>query len=105
MHDCSVATGDRFLSSLIPRCCARPRGLLLLTWDQGSSGAGCCQLASGGHVATILAGPGAKRGAQLTTPADHYSLLHTVQDVLGVGRLRNAACACTPWLKPLLGEG
>jgi hypothetical protein len=107
MHDCAVATGDRFLSSLVPALLRAlgPNGLLFLTWDEGSSNAGCCGLASGGHVATIVAGPGARRGAQLTTPADHYSLLQTIEDILGLRRLRNAACTCTPSLRPLLAGG
>jgi hypothetical protein len=107
MHDCALATGDRFLSSLVPPLLRAlgPNGLLFLTWDEGSSDAGCCRLASGGHVATIVAGPGARRGAQLTTPADHYSLLQTIEDILGLRRLRNAACTCTPSLRPLLARG
>jgi hypothetical protein len=104
MHDCSVATGDRFLSTLVPPLLRSlgPGGVLFLTWDEGSSDAGCCRVASGGHVATIVAGPGARRGAQLTTPTDHYSLLQTIEDLFGLRRLRNAACACTPSLTPLL---
>ena len=39
-----------------------PRGLLMLTWDEGSSDDGCCRLASGGHIATIIAGGLARRG-------------------------------------------
>jgi hypothetical protein len=107
MHDCAAATGDRFLSSLVPPLLRAlgPNGLLFLTWDEGSSNAGCCHLASGGHVATIVAGPGARRIAQLTTPADHYSVLQTIEDILGLRRLRNAACTCTPSLRPLLAGG
>ena len=104
MHDCSVATGDRFLSSMVPPLlnALGPHGLLVLTWDEGSSDAGCCRLASGGHIATILAGGLARRGARLRTPVDHYSVLQLVEDLLGLPRLRGAACACTPSLKPLL---
>jgi hypothetical protein len=104
MHDCPVATGDRFLSTLVPPLLRAlgPGGLLLLTWDEGSSDAGCCRLASGGHIATIAAGAGARPGARLTTLADHYSVLQTIEDLLGLARLRNAACACTASLKPLL---
>jgi hypothetical protein len=104
MHDCSPATGDRFLSTLIPpllRALGR-NGLLFLTWDEGTSDAGCCRLASGGHVATIVAGGLAKHGRRMRTPADHYSVLQTVEDLLGLSRLRGAACACTPSLQPLL---
>jgi hypothetical protein len=104
MHDCPVASGDRFLSALVPPLLRSlgAGGALFLTWDEGSSNAGCCRLASGGHVATIVAGPGARRGAQLMTPTDHYSLLQTIEDLLGLRRLGNAGCACTRSLKPLL---
>jgi hypothetical protein len=104
MHDCSPATGDKFLSTLIPpllKALGR-HGLLFLTWDEGSSDAGCCRLAAGGHIATIVAGGLAKRGARMHTPADHYSVLQTVEDLLGLSRLRGAACPCTPSLGPLL---
>jgi phosphatidylinositol-3-phosphatase len=104
MHDCPVSTGDRFLSQLVPpllRSLGRG-GLLFLTWDEGSSDSGCCRLATGGHIATIVAGPGARAGARLATPTDHYSVLQTIEDLLGLARLRGAACACTPSLQPLL---
>ena len=69
---------------------------------RASSDDGCCRLASGGHIATILAGAEARPGARLSTPADHYSVLQTIEDLLGLPRLRGAACACTPSLAPLL---
>jgi phosphatidylinositol-3-phosphatase len=106
MHDCSVATGDRFLARLVPpllRALGR-HGLLFLTWDEGSSDDGCCRLASGGHIATIVAGDGAKRGAVLRVAADHYSTLQTIEDLLDLPRLRGAACPCTPSLGPLLAR-
>ena len=107
MHDCSVATGDRFLASLVPPLLRSlgHRGLLFLTWDEGSSDAGCCRLASGGHIATILAGPGARRGGSMTGPADGFSVLQTIEDILGLPRLRSATCVCTPTLRPLLAGG
>ncbi len=104
MHDCSTATGDRFLSHLVPPLLTSlgPRGLLLLTWDEGSSDEGCCHLASGGHVALIAAGGQARHGAVLRGTTDHYSTLQAIEDLLGLPRLRGAACACTPSLAPLL---
>jgi hypothetical protein len=107
MHDCSAAAGDRFLAALVPplvRALGR-NGLLFLTWDEGSSDAGCCRLASGGHIATIVAGAVARPGARMRTPTSHYSLLQTTEDLLGLPRLRGAACACTPSLQPLLRPG
>ena len=104
MHDCDPATGDRFLSQLIPPLLSRLglRGLLVLTWDEGSSDNGCCRLASGGHVATILAGSSARQAARMVTPADHYSVLQAIEDLWRLPRLGGAACACTPSLRPLL---
>ena len=104
MHDCSPATGDHFLAGLVPGLLRAlgPRGVLFLTWDEGSSDEGCCRLASGGHVVTIVAGAAARPGARLDTPADHYSTLQAIEDLLGLRRLRGAACPCTPSLAPLL---
>jgi hypothetical protein len=106
MHDCDTATGDRFLSRIVPGLLRALglHGLLFLTWDEGSSNAGCCRLASGGHVATIVAGPGARSHARLAKPVDHYSVLQTIEDLLGVVRLRGAACPCTRSLAPLLAR-
>jgi phosphatidylinositol-3-phosphatase len=108
MHDCAPRQGDRFLARVVPPLLAAlgQRGLLFLTWDEGMSDEGCCRLASGGHIATVVAGPGARRGARLGTPVDHYSTLQAIEDLLGLPRLRGAACACTPSLQPLLaGSG
>jgi hypothetical protein len=107
MHDCSPATGDHFLAGLVPGLLRAlgPRGVLFLTWDEGSSDEGCCRLASGGHVVTIVAGARARPGARLNTPTDHYSTLQAIEDLLGLRRLRGAACPCTPSLAPLLRGG
>jgi hypothetical protein len=107
MHDCSVSTGDRFLAGLVPALLSSlgRGGLLFLTWDEGSSDDGCCRLASGGHIVTIVAGSGARPRARLRIPTDHYSVLQTIEDLLGLRRLRGAACACTPSLAPLLAGG
>ena len=107
MHDCSVSTGDGFLAKVVPALLRAlgPRGLLVLTWDEGSSDAGCCRLASGGHIVTIVAGSAARLHATLALPTDHYSVLQTIEDLLGLSRLRGAACACTPSLEPLLARG
>ena len=106
MHDCSPSVGDRFLSRIVPPLLRAlgPRGLLVLTWDEGSSDDGCCRLASGGHIVTILAGGLARSGARLRTPVDHYSVLQAIEDLFGLPRLVGAGCACTPSLAPLLRE-
>ena len=106
MHDCDPSVGDRFLRAAVPPLLRAlgPRGLLVLTFDEGSSDNGCCRLASGGHIVTILAGGLARRAARLATPVDHYSTLQAIEDLTGVSRMGGAACACTPSLGPLLGS-
>ncbi len=103
-HDCSVATGDRFLSGVVPPLLRSlgPRGLLVLTWDEGSSDDGCCALAAGGHITSILAGGLARARSRSATPLDQYSILQTIEDLFRLPRLRGAACVCTPSLAPLL---
>ena len=104
MHDCSTATGDHFLSGLVPPLLRAlgTRGLLFVSWDEGSSDNGCCKLAAGGHIATILAGGAARRGVRFAKPVDHYSVLQTIEDLFGLRRLGGAACVCTPSLQPML---
>jgi hypothetical protein len=104
MHDCGTATGDRFLRGLVPGLLRAlgPRGLLILTWDEGSSASGCCKLASGGHIATILAGALARTGIRSARPIDHYSVLQAIEDLFGLPRLAGAGCPCTPSLAPLV---
>lgn len=106
MHDCSVSTGDRFLSRLVPELLRSlgAGGILFLTWDEGTDDSSCCGVASGGRIATILAGPGVRPGARLNAPVDHYSVLQTIEDLLGLRRLRWAACSCTRSLRPLLAQ-
>jgi phosphatidylinositol-3-phosphatase len=102
-HDCGLRQGDRFLARLVPRLLPRlgPHGALILTWDEGTSVRGCCRLAAGGHIPTIVAGPEVRRARVSRTRMDHYSTLRTVEDSLGLPHLRGAACRCTHSLAPL----
>jgi hypothetical protein len=88
-HDCGVADGDRFLSHLVPALVRSvgPHGYVVLTWDEGSSDAGCCGGSRGGHVATVVAGPDVRGGARSSGPVDHYGVLATIEDSLGLPRL------------------
>jgi hypothetical protein len=97
-HDCPVSVGDRFLRSLLPELmrALRPRGIVILTYDEGDTDAGCCAEARGGHVATIIAGPGATRRERITTQLDHYSLLKLIEDQWGLAHLGRAASPSTP---------
>jgi hypothetical protein len=62
----------------------RDHGLLLITWDEGED--------SGNHVLTLAVEPGdVHRESEVAY--NHYSLLATIEDRLGVGRLAAAASA------------
>jgi hypothetical protein len=106
-HDCGVATGDRFLARTAPALLRElaPRGVLLITWDEGSSESGCCGVAHGGRIATILAGPGVVAGGRDTRPIDHYGVLGTVEEALGLAPLAGAADPRSGRLSSLLVGG
>lgn len=92
-HDCGVAASDRFLARTVPALLRElgPHGLLVLTWDEGSSDRGCCGGAAGGQIATVVAGPDVRRGARVATPIDHYGVLGGIERALGLPPLAGAA--------------
>ncbi len=94
MHSCSIGTGDMWLARWAPRILRGlgSNGLLVVVFDEGSSGAGCCSSGiHGGHVAAVIAGPGAKHRVRIATALDHYSVLRLIEDTWGFLRLRHAA--------------
>jgi phosphatidylinositol-3-phosphatase len=105
-HDCGVVAGDRFLARTVPALLRElgPHGFLLLTWDEGVSNRGCCGVAHGGHIATILAGPDVLPGAREQTPVDHYGALATIEKALGLPPLAGAADPRSGRLTPLFRQ-
>lgn len=90
MHSCPVATGDAWLSRVVPQILASPafttqRSLLVVTFDEGDS--------SDNVVACVFAGPAARRGAVSNAAYTHYSLLRTIEDGLGLPPLGASAAA------------
>lgn len=70
------------------------RSLLVITFDEGAGGdnASCCGTSNGGHVATVLIGGRAKVGFVDGEVGDHYSVLRTIEEGLGLrGYLGRAA--------------
>jgi phosphatidylinositol-3-phosphatase len=104
MHSCSTYTGDLYLRSIIPRLLSElgTSGILFLTWDEGTTNSNCCRVAKGGHILTLIAGPGARAGGRSTVPYDHYSMLRTIEDLWKLPRLGYAACSCTRAMTDLL---
>jgi phosphatidylinositol-3-phosphatase len=104
MHSCSTFTGDRYLRTIVPRLLTElgPSGILFITFDEGATNAGCCGVATGGHILTLIAGPGARAGHRSQVPYDHYSLLRTIEDLWGLPRLGYAAAPYTHAMTDLL---
>ena len=92
MHDCSVSTGDSWLSTLLPKILgssAYTSGstAIVITWDEDDSSAS-------NHVATLVIAPSVPIGTSVATTFNHYSLLRTTEELLGVNTyLGNAATA------------
>lgn len=90
MHDGTVAQGDAFLRSFVPRItgsAAFATSLLVITWDEGST-----SLGGGGRVATIMVSPAVRAAFRSAISHTHYSVLRTVEDAWGLGCL-NLACS------------
>jgi len=83
-HDCPVGTGDAWLRSVVPTITGsagfRNGGVLFITWDEGSSNAGCCSGSWGGHVAALVVAPNAIGGFRSGVAENHYGLLRTIED-------------------------
>jgi hypothetical protein len=91
MHDCSVATGDAWLSSVVEPILTSPafaNSVLLLTWDEGTTNTG-----GGGHVPLIVASSRTPPGLRVSTPFTHYSVLRTVEDAWGLTPLGESVSA------------
>jgi hypothetical protein len=94
-HDCGVGAADRFLARSVPALLRElgPRGFVVLQWDEGTSDKGCCGVAKGGRIATIVAGPQVREGARSPAPIDHYGVLGSIEAALGLPPLGGAADA------------
>jgi hypothetical protein len=105
-HDCSTATMDawmaRNLEPVLGSSWFRDHGIVIVTFDEGTSGASCCNGARGGRITTIVVAQGAPSGLRSTVPVDHAGMLATIEDLYGVAHLGDAACPCAGSLKPLL---
>ncbi|HYM67924.1 MAG TPA: alkaline phosphatase family protein, partial [Patescibacteria group bacterium] len=87
-HDCSSATAEGWLARVVPMITAttawREGGVLFITWDEGED--------SSNSVLTLVIHPDPLLHVS-GRAYDHYSLLASIEDLLGVGRLGHAAQA------------
>jgi hypothetical protein len=99
-HDCPVKSADDWLASTVPTILGsqawQQGGVLVITFDEGTSNAGCCGgLAAGGRIPMVVAWQGGPSGYTSETPYSHYSLLRTLEDLWGLPHLAHAGDADT----------
>jgi hypothetical protein len=63
-----------------------PSTAIFIVYDEGNTNLGF-DSAHGGHVVCILVSPFAKKDFTSTTLFSHFSLLHTVESIFGLGTL------------------
>ncbi len=89
MHNCSVSSGDKWLSQNLPQIIsydAAHNGLLILTYDES------LESDPYNHIATILLGPMVKV-VDSSQNINHYSVLRTIEQLYGLPYLGNSAGA------------
>jgi phosphatidylinositol-3-phosphatase len=100
MHDGTVADGDKWLAANLPAIFNSPQyesgsTAVFLTWDEGEGGTAkrCATNTTdvGCHVATIVISPSTKTHTKSGTLFNHYSLLGTAEQLLGLRKLGLAA--------------
>jgi phosphatidylinositol-3-phosphatase len=93
-HSCSLAAGDIWLSSVVPKIVSSSSfasTALFIVYDEGSSSD---QSGGGGQVPCIMVSPFAKADYVSNVLYSHYSLLATVEAIFKLGNLgRNDATA------------
>ena len=104
MHDGTVAQGDTWLSRNLPkifssRAYRNGSTVVFLTFDEGEGGT-ATQCATntadvGCHVATVVISPSTRPGTRSGILFNHYSLLRTTEQLLGLRRLGNAGRAAS----------
>jgi hypothetical protein len=98
-HDSTVATGDQYLSEMLPtifnsREYRSGSTVLFVVWDEGEGGNtnDCAYNTTdiGCHVAAVVASPYTQPGTQAAELFNHYSLLKTTERLLGLPLLGHA---------------
>jgi hypothetical protein len=84
MHDCSVASGDQWLATWVPRTLATSSYLsgttaLFIIWDEPTP------------LANVAVAPSVRPGTVSGVAVDHYSLLRATEEMLGLPLLGQAA--------------
>ena len=107
-----LSQADAFLKTWVPQITGTPAfrkdGLLAIVWDEGDETLACCGEPmtdpdgsfpggeaglpgnGGGQTGAVLLSPFIKPGTVSTSSYNHYSLLASIEDAFGLGRLGEA---------------
>jgi hypothetical protein len=82
MHDCGASAGDAWLKRFLPKVFASRQyrsgtTAVFLTWDEDDD-------SSDNHIATLVLAPAVKPRTRSAAPFDHYSMLRTTEELLGL---------------------
>jgi len=103
-HEGGLKGADLWLAKYVPRILGSPAyqqdGMLVVFADEsGSDGSSCCNEqpgpntvaaggadggTGGGRIGAVVLSPFVKPGSRSSTPYNHYSLLRSVEDILGI---------------------
>jgi hypothetical protein len=81
-HDCPIGTSDRWLARFVAPLLKLPKTAIFVVFDEGKTDVG-----GGGHIAAIAAGTAIRPHSSSSSPANHYVLLRTIEDSLGLPHL------------------
>jgi phosphatidylinositol-3-phosphatase len=92
-HDCSVQTGDTWLQGFLTKVFASAeyqagRTAVFLTWDEDDS-------SMSNQIPTLVAAPSVVPGTASATTFNHYSMLRTTEELLGLSPLLGNAATAT----------
>jgi phosphatidylinositol-3-phosphatase len=93
MHSCPVRQGDRWLAGWLPSLLRTPQYrsgsmVVFITWDEDDG-------AARQHIPTLVISRHTRARTRSATRFDHYSLLATTEQILGLPRLGAAARAAS----------
>jgi phosphatidylinositol-3-phosphatase len=98
MHDGTVADGDTWLSSFVPKLLASDgyKGgamAVFVTWDEDDN-------LNDNHIPTLVIAPSVAAGTTVAERLDHYSMLRATQEMLGVEPLLGHAATAADMRAP-----
>jgi acid phosphatase len=82
MHDCPVATGDRWLAAVVPALLQVADTAVFVVFDEGTTNA-----RGGGHIPALALGTAVRPGSRYDAVTSHCGLLRTVEDAWSLPRL------------------